>query len=658
MSNEIKQFYEFGPFHLDTSERCLLRNGKPVALTPKLFDTLLVLVENSGRTLDKNVLMHAVWPDRFVEESSLSQNIFQLRKILGDAESGEQYIETIPKRGYRFAAGVGDLSNGRNGDPIVARQSETSFTEVEQSGRNHEIDNLIRANDQTQLPAVLHHDLSGRISRRPALVVSLTAVVILATGIYVWQSFGSGSSADPRPEIKTIAVLPFMPVDAESTDEQLRLGMADALISRISHFNEFTIRPTSAVLTYGDLGQDALAAGRKLEVDAVLKGTIQRVGDRLRVNVQLVRVRDGVLIWSEQFDKEFKNIFTIQKTIAEQVAGKLIGKLSDEARTRLAKHYTENPEAYQAYVRGRYFWNKRTEDGFRKGIEHFRQAIEIDPGYALAYTGLADSYLLLASGQYGNVPPEDNFERARAAAARALELDRALAEAHATLASVSSNYDGDWPAAERSYRRAIELNPNYATARHWYAWDLLVAERAEEALQQMKRAQELDPLSPSINLALGQFYYHIRNYDEAIKQSNKTLDLDPHLATARVFLGMSYEQQGRRPEAIAEFNKILARYETHAAARGARAHTHAIEGKKAEAQKVLREMEKHPSPRPVLIFEMAILHTALGDKERALSYIEKISANKSRGLVVRLKFDPRLDALRSDPRFESILNTD
>ena len=581
--------------------------------------------------------MQRLWPDSFVEESNLSQNIFQLRKALSQTDSDCQYIETIPKRGYRFSAAVRTVT--ADGQELLVKRHK----EIQTDGLSY-----------LELPAVRSRFGAGRWSKtKVRLILAGVSTAIIFAAILLWQRFSVQNPNVYAPEIRTLAVLPFTPLDAASDDEQLRLGMVDALISHLSSVRSIVVRPTSATLSFRTEKQSGLDFGRQLRVDAVLEGTIQRVEDRLRVNVQLVRVTDGAAIWSEKFDERLTDLLTLQDSISERVSRTVAGQLYGQARLNPNNRYTRDGEAYKAYIRGRYFWNKRTEDGFRKAIEHFKQAIDLDPAYGLAHAGLADCYQFLGASQSTSLA--ENFERARASAKRALELDPTLAEAQTTLAMITSDYDGNEPEAEKAYLRAIELNPNYATAHHWYALDLLAAGRFEQAIAEIEKAQELDPLSLAINAALGQIYYYVRRYDDSIQQLQQTLELDVHHVGSRVFLGLNYEQKGMRLEAMAEFNKVLERYPNSVAALTARAHTQSHFNKREEARTILRELEKTSNPRSLLILELAVINSALGNKNEAFRWLEKVSQSHSKSVIIRLKFDPRLDGLRSDPRFKKFV---
>jgi DNA-binding winged helix-turn-helix (wHTH) protein/TolB-like protein/Flp pilus assembly protein TadD len=637
---EEKHSYRFDMFHVDVTERRLTRGDVVIPLTPKVFDTLLVLLENSGRTLDKDQLMQRLWPNTFVEESTLAQNIFQLRKALGKGHPNADYIETIPKRGYRFCANVLALPSDNLDALVLKRHSQTTLV-IEQETDTEATEPELRRS-------------ASPLTFRVAIATGITFLAVLIGGALLRQPPRVESSKALGSDIKTLAVLPFRPFDQASDDEQMRLGMADALISRLSNLRPIAVRPTSATLTFGGVRQNAIEAGRELRVDAVLEGTVQRFGDRLRINVQLVCVRDGTAVWSEKFDEPFTDILSIQDSISEQVSTKLIGQLSNDVRPP-AKRHTKNTEAYQQYVRGRYFWNKRTEEGYKKSLEHFQQAIEIDPSYGLAYAGVADCYLFLALDPGTSVAPEEHYKRARAAATRALELDETMAEAYTTLAAIRAQFENDWPGAEKAYQQAIAANPNYSTAHHWYGWDLLVAGRSQDALSEMRKAQELDPLSLNVNTALGQLYYYLRRYDEAVAQLQETLDLAPEHLFSRIFLGMSYEQKGMLKEAVAEYQKVLEGDGNNVIARAATSHANALMKRPAPARRILDQLSKTPDPKPLLRYQIATVCVALGDEAAAWYWLQSISANGRRELVVPLKFDPQLDPLRTDRRFKSYL---
>src|SRR4030095_1773596 len=392
MSKQAKLFYLFGPFRIDVAERLLRRDGESIPLTPKAFDLLLMLVENKGHLLEKDELMKMLWPNTFVEEANLSNNISQLRKALS-MDPVHQYIETVPRRGYRFIADVTELSPtpeiASGGHPDKAHERKESIASISDASRQSTV-----------------------------FWFALAVVALLALGPVIYY-FWPKKPVTQQP-IRTIAVLPFKPLAADSSDESLEMGMADTLITRLSNLRQLIVRPASAVRKYTALDNDELAAGREQRVDAVLEGTIQKASDKIRVTVRLVRVADGALLWADQFDEKFTNLFAVQDSISERVAGALAVRLTGDEREVLTKHYTANTEAYQLYMRGRYFLNKSTEADCRRSIDYFQQAIDRDPNYALAYAGLADSYVQL--GFYGLMPMNESHTRAREAASRALQI--------------------------------------------------------------------------------------------------------------------------------------------------------------------------------------------------------------------------------------------
>ncbi len=452
--------------------------------------------------------------------------------------------------------------------------------------------------------------------------------------------------------VGSLAVLPFTLVGAESQDEYLELGMADAIITRLSNATQLIVRPTTSVRKYGGQAQDPVAAGRELKVESVLVGAIQRVSRTIRLTVQLVRAGDGAALWAAKFDAQWSDILEAQDLISEQVARALLLRLSGEEKRLLAKRQTESAEAHQAYLKGRYFWNKRNEDGLKKGIEYFQQAVAADPNYALAYTGLADAHSHL--GVFNYLPPHETFPKAKAAVLKALEIDDALAEAHTSLAHINLYYDFDWTEAERELKRAIELKENYATAHHWYGWYLLTTGSYDHALAEIERALDLDPLSPIINTMLGVCWLYARQYDRAIEQFRKTLEIDPYFALAHYYLGVARAQQMMFEGAVADLKNSVEFSGGGQMMLGALGHVYAVWGKTSEARKALNDLKELSTQRYVSPFSLGIIHAGLGAKEQALACFEKAYRERSWSLFWA-NINPLLDNLRAEPRFRNLI---
>ena len=637
------QFYEFGPFRLDTVKRQLLQDGVLVPLTPKALDLLLALIQRRDKVLEKDELMTILWPDTIVEEANLSVNMSAVRKALGESPSEHRYIVTIPGRGYRFVAEVHEAWK----DPVNLAESSRVQTRVGSQGEAVSFPD-VPDREATKLPEnrwFAHHGW-----RNPYGVILILLVFgITAMTVYLWMS--ASKPAVGRRHARTIAVLPFKPLDAVEGDDYLGLGMADTLINRLSRINQIVVRPTSAVRKFTGVNEDAVAAGRELRVDAVLDGSLQRVNERIRVTVRLVRVEDGVPLWAGKFDERFTDLFAVQDSIAERVAGALTLTLTGEERRLLTKHYTENTEAYQHYLKGRYYWNKRTPEGLKRGSEYFKQAIELDPNYASAYSGLADSYSLLAIQEV--LLPKEAFPQARAAALKALEIDGTLAEAQASLAHIRL-HEWNWSEAERGFNRAIELSPNYPLAHHWYSEYLAAMGQTDRAIAEERRAEELDPLSLVISTDVAWHLYFGRRYEEAIEQLRKTVDLDTNFALARLRLGQIYALKARYHEANAEILRAseLARDSTEVAA--ALGHAYAVSGRKDEALRQLEELQR-PDRKYVSAYFIANVYLGLGDKDQTFAWLDKAYQDRS-GWLVFLGVEPRFDSVRSDPRFTRLLH--
>jgi DNA-binding winged helix-turn-helix (wHTH) protein/TolB-like protein len=698
--------YEFGEFRLDAEQRLLFRNGRPVTLTPKAFDTLLVLVQHSGRVVNKEELIKAVWADTFVEEANLARNIWTLRKALGDDDTNHRYIETLPKRGYRFVEPVTELPI-ESADVLIHRrvrarivseelvseeldtsehpqpESQVAHTDVQHnesvaptrdranrsSERGIQSNTIARivtedknvTNDRGEVVSALEskalrtsEEKRSQVNRRRRLIVAAVVAVLvgLTLGLTYWWSSRTSITPEVAVMDRSLAVLPFKSIGAGEDDEYLGLGMADALITKLSNIRDLNIRPTSTIRKYTARDQDPVAAGRELRVAAVVQGSVQRVGEQVRVTVQLVSVRDGTPLWGQKFDEQFTNIFAIQDQISEAVAQALTLSLTNAEKQLLTKHYTANSGAHELYLKGRYFWNKRTVEGLKKAISYFNEAVEKDPSYALAYVGLADSYGLLAD--YNGLLPNQAYPQANKAAMKALELDERLAEAHATLAFIKTTYEWDWAGAEKEYRRAIELNPNYETAHQWYAEYLAGMSRHAEALAEIRRAREINPTSLIINAVEAWVLYHAREYDQAIAQGQKVLEMDPNFAEVYEYLKRCYDQKGMYREAIAarQMRRKLAGFDSEETTALREAAAATLPG--VYWQKRLEQEMEESKREPSTSFDMAEIFAQLGNKDQAFVWLERAYEERY-FMMMYLKVAPNFDPIRSDPRFAELL---
>ncbi|HEX8180689.1 MAG TPA: winged helix-turn-helix domain-containing protein, partial [Pyrinomonadaceae bacterium] len=640
--------YEFGSFRLDVHERQLRRADAPVQLTPKAFELLVALVARRGRLVTKEELFQEVWAGSYVEEGNLSQNIYTLRKVLGEGAGEQTFIETVPKQGYRFVAPVRVRATADDQAPAPA--------EAQAAGSGDAPDLLI--SQQPTQPAAHFEAAPEQLQNRihlspvappfaaqptnaaataapPAHVASarrawLYWLALMALGLCVAVAFvvWRWRAAERRAMIgiKSIAVLPFKPLGAESNDELLGLGMADATIIKLSKLPQLSVLPTSAIYKYTGREHEPLAIGRELNVDAVLDGTVQHAGERVRVSVQLLRLSDGRTLWAGKFDEQFTDIFTVQDSLSAQVAQVLAPQLTGEAKGNLTKRYTNNTEAYEAYLRGLYFWNKRSEEGLRRSIEYFGAAVKLDPNYALAYAGLADSYALVGFYGYDQIMPLAEVpEQARAAAARALALDATLAEAHTAMAQLKVFYERNYEEGERELQRALTLNPNYATAHQRYSILLLEQGRIGEAAQEATRAHELDPLSAVINYNAGRILYLQRQYDRAAEYCRKGLEIDPTMTQPVLTLALVAQQQGRYDEAIALLLKAnaLTGRAGHVAVLEALGCAYAAAGRREEAARVVAELQQLAQQNDGIRFSLALVAAALGDNDRAFQLLEE-----------------------------------
>ena len=482
-----------------------------------------------------------------------------------------------------------------------------------------------------------------------------TVLMAVAAGVFLSLAVVAGIlyfNRKPQRTINSVAVLPFVNTSNDPESEYLSDGITESLINSLSQLPELRVMSRSSVFRYKGMQVEPHNVGRELGVEAVLVGRVVQRGDALSISVELVDARDNTHLWGKQYNRKLTEILALQDEMAKDLSQSLRLRLSGEEQQRLVKRYTDNVEAYQLYLKGRYYWNKRTPDGFKKGLEMFQQAIDTDPGYALAYAGLADSYAML--GDYSVLAPRETFPRAEAAATTALKLDDNLAEGHTSLAFVKMAYEWDWAAADREFRRALELNPNYATAHQWYASYLVMMGRFDESTREIKRAQELDPLSRIINANLGLHYYYARKYDESIEQLKKTISIDEGFSIPHQYLGRTYIQKGMYKEAIAELERARELSDNAPEVVASLGHAYAVAGRTNDARRVLTDLDDLARQRYVLPYFRAAVYTGLGDKDEAFAWLERAFDERHPGLVL-VNVDPRFDILRSDPRFADLV---
>jgi TolB-like protein/DNA-binding winged helix-turn-helix (wHTH) protein len=640
--------YEFGPFRVDPLRRLLLRDGKQVRLPAKAFEILLALLEEKGRLLDKDELMRRVWPDAVVEENNLTVNMSALRKALGESPRDHRYLVTVPGRGYQFVADVRQDS-GRPAWETEEKPLSQSTWDVGSEVSKVAAPQINGASSHTDaLSSTENIGSEFKRHKRGALLIlaGLFATIIVVSYLAYSRYLARGSKAG----ITSIAVLPFANETGDPNAEYLSDGISESLINSLSQLPGVKVIARSSAFKYKGREVDLKEVAKALGVEAILAGRVTQRGENLSISVELVNASDKTQMWGEQYDRKMSDLLAIQREIASEIVEKLKPKVSGEEK-RAAKHYTESNEAYQLYLKGRFHWNKRTAEALKKSIEYFNQAIDKDPSFALAYAGLADSYVVPGN----RLPPREAMPKAKAAAMRALELDDTLAEAHASLGRVFAAYDWDWPNAEKEYKRAIELNPRYATAHQWYGGYLSVIGRSNEAIAERKRAVELEPLSLVINFELGVAFYYDRDYDRAIEQFQKTLELDQNFAPAHNFLPAAYEQKGMYNEAIAEFKKAipLTAGSESSLSKAGLGHVYGLSGKKNEARTLLDELKQISAQEFLPATSVALIYAGLGEKDQAFVWLDKGFEQRAFQLQW-IKLDPRWDSLRSDPRFQDL----
>jgi TolB-like protein/DNA-binding winged helix-turn-helix (wHTH) protein/lipoprotein NlpI len=607
MPAETKHFYEFGPFRLDAPNRLLYRGDDLVPLPRKTIDTLLVLIQNRDRVLERAELMRMLWPDTAVEESNLTVHIANLRKTL-ETGYADNCIETLPRRGYRFVAPVSEVQvNGPAAGP----------------------------------PAPPVPGWRRRPTRTVAIVS--TALLALTATVFVWFL-----RPERRIEVRSLAVLPLENLSHNPSEDYFADGMTEALITDLAQVKALQVISRTSVMQYKGARRPLPEIAQKLKVDAIVEGSVQRSGDRVRIAVQLVHAATDRHLWAKSYERDLRDILALESEVARAIVQEIKIKLTTEEQTRLTRARPVPRGAYDAYLKGRYFWwNKPTDGGITKSIEYFQQAIERDPDYALAYAGLADAFIRLDAA--GRWPPSELRPKAKNAAVKAVTLDGTLAEVQTALGEVKVAYEWDWSGAETAFQHAIALNPRYAHAHFWYGNLLTAMGRREAAIAELKGAQDLDPLSLWVNYTLALTLYYAGQYDRAIEQARQVIEMDPNFWGAHHDLGRAYEQKGMYEEAVIEFQKAI-NISKIPRAISSLGHAYAASGRRKEAHKLIHELKELSQQQYVSPYFIATIYAGLGDKDQAFEWLSKAYVGRARHLMW-LKADPRFGSLHSDPRF-------
>lgn len=611
--NDPLATFEFGEFRLDGANKRLMRGGEVIALTPKQFDTLQLLVENAPRLVEKDEFLRRLWPKTIVEESALAENVSRLRRALG--ESGTQrYIETQPKRGYRFVA------------PVVRPASEPA---------------------PAPAPELAPASAPPPPRRFPWIAIGAVAALALITGSYLLLRRGDGGAP-----ITSIAVLPFASLSGDPEQEYFTDGMTDELITELAQLHSLRVISRSSVMRFNGTRKSVQEIARELNVEAIVEGTVSRSADHLRVSAQVIRVSPEEHLWAEHYDRPPGDLVALQEQLAREIADGIRVQFSANERAALAAHLAVNPVAHEAYLKGRYYLERRTVASTQRAMEYFQSAIDAAPDYAPAYAGLAGAYvnLTLPEAMQEVLPPDVAYPQARSAALRALKLDPGSGEARGTLAHIAFQIDHDWPGGEAGFRRAIELSPNYASAHQFLAMQIFWIGRNDEALREIRAAHVLDPLSLPINANECLILGGAGQFEAAIAQCRRTLELQPNFVITHFRLGQVFMMQGRYLEAVPELRRAVELSGECPRAVAELALALALAGEKAQAEQLLASLQAESGRRYVGQFDLAVIHAALGQQEEALTRLEKAFDEHSPSMSL-LNWSLAFTQLRGSPRF-------
>src|SRR5579872_5347927 len=632
----------FGTYEVSLQSGEVRKAGLRIRVQQQPMKLLGILLERPGEVVTREELRSRVWSDESFGDFDQAVNIAigKLRSALGDSAENPRFIETLPKRGYRFIADVSVVdadARPKRAESIVGDLPPTEPWDKDDSNKDK-----IRSAELTVEP-------KRRVWTRHWVILALVVVLILPI-LFVLRFRSRG----PVPEgIRSLAVLPLDNLSGDASQSYFADGMTDELITDLAQISALRVISRTSVMVYKGARKPLPQIARELNVDAVVEGTVLRSGDQVRITAQLIEASTDKHLWSQSYEGDLRDSLALQNTVARAIADQIRINLTPREQAALKNVKVVNPQAYESYLNGRYFWNKRTADGLKVALAYFNQAIEEDPKYAQAYSGSADTYALLGDWQYAVITPKEAFPKAKAAAMKALELDSTLGEAHNSLAFVFDGYDWDFDAAGKEFRRAIELNPGYATAHRWYAWHVSLLGRYDEAIAEMRKALNLDPLSLIINADLAEILVLAHSYDESIQQSSKTIEMDPNFALAHNQLAQAYLQKQMYDEAVGELQKAVQLSGGSSICLANLARAYVVSGKRSEALELLDKLKKRSNPGYSNASEIAVVYASLGDKDQAMNWLEKGYEERfNPGVLLRPGFDP----LRSDSRFQSLVH--
>jgi len=623
-TNDPPSRLRFGAFEIDLRGGQLTKRGARIRLQGQPFQVLAALLERPGELVTREELRIKIWPRTIVDfDHGLNKAISKIRDALGDSGDSPRFVETVPRRGYRFLADVAALE-----DP-----------DAQSAGTPQEATSVDRA--------AVHRLAAWWRLRSAGTLAGVAAAVALAAAV-AWVV----NSRTHNTQIRSLAVLPLENLSGDPAQEYFADGMTDELITDLGQIGALRVISRTSAMTYKGARKPLAQIGSELGVQALVEGSVLRSGERVRITAQLIQVADDKHIWAHSYEGDAQDVLALQKRVARTIAEQVSTTLNRQEQAALQTSGAIKPEAYDAYLRGRYFWNKRTGDGLRHAIEYFTDAIEKDPTFAAAYSGLADAYALSGDWEYGILSPQDAFARAKVAAGKALELDPNSAEAHTSLAFALDLYAWDWQSAEREYQRALALNPGYATAHQWYGWHVMVMGRAADGIAELKTALNLDPLAPILAADLADALCIARLYDDSLQQSRKALELHPNFAVAHYQLGQTLVQMRRYDEAIAEFRTAIALSGDNTTFDSNLAHAYAVSGRTEEATRVLKDLEERQTGESPTAASIALVYVGLGDNDKAMVWLNKAyEARFNPSILLRPAFDP----IRADPRFRELL---